>query len=84
MSNDTTTIKTRPTHSAYQVRKYKTNGEYRSEYTLIGAAWPHGDGEGFDILLQAFPVNGRVTLRKNKPKAEQAEKPAQPEQAEQA
>lgn len=82
MSNDTTTIKTRPTHSAFQVRKYKMNGEYRSEYTNIGAAWIHGDGEGYDIVLQAFPVNGRVTLRKNKPKAEPA--PQASDQAEQA
>lgn len=69
MSNTTTTSKQRPTHNAFSVRKYKLNGEHRSEYTLIGAAWLHGDGEGFDIVLQAFPVNGRVTLRKVKPKA---------------
>jgi hypothetical protein len=79
MSNDTNTnTSNRPTHTAYSVRKYKKNGEYKSQYNAIGAAWQHGDGEGFDIILEAFPVNGRVTLRKPKPKAEQ------PEQAEQA
>jgi hypothetical protein len=76
MSNDTITVptdKNRPTHSAFLVRKYKKNGEHRSEYTNIGAAWPHQDGDGFDIVLTAFPVNGRVTLRKNKPRTEQTE-----------
>ncbi len=66
MSDSTITIptdKNRPTHNAYLVRKYKKNGEHRSEYTNIGAAWPHGDGKGFDIVLTAYPVNGRVTLR---------------------
>ena len=71
MSNDTNT-KNRPTHNAFQVRQYKVSGEHRAEYTLIGAAWQHGDGDGFDVILQAFPVNGRVTLRKIKPKSEQA------------
>jgi hypothetical protein len=74
MSNDTNTnASNRPTHTAYSVRKYKKNGEYKSQYTVIGAAWQHGDGEGFDIILEAFPVNGRVTLRKPKPRAEQSE-----------
>ncbi len=67
-----TTTKNRPTHNAFAVRKYKQNGAHRAEYTVIGAAWQHGDGEGFDIVLQAFPVNGRVTLRKAQPKSEQA------------
>jgi hypothetical protein len=71
MSNDTT-VKTRPSHDALIVRKYKVNGEHRSQYTNIGAAWIHSDGDGFDIALTAFPVNGRVTLRKVKPKQESA------------
>jgi hypothetical protein len=62
----------RPTHPAFLVRKYKKNGEHRAEYTQIGAVWPHQDGDGFDIVLTAFPVNGRVTLRKVKPKHENA------------
>lgn len=72
MSNDTTNTK-RPTHTAFSVRKYKKNGEHKSARTPIGAAWLHGDGEGFDIVLEAFPVNGRVTLRKNKPQSDSSE-----------
>jgi hypothetical protein len=72
MSNDTNTSK-RPTHKAYSVRKYQKNGEHKSEWTPIGVAWLHGDGEGFDIVLECLPVSGRVALRKNKPKPEQSD-----------
>ena len=71
--SDAATPKNRPTHNAFLVRKYKANGEHRAEYTPVGAAWVHGDGEGFDVVLTALPVNGRVTLRKVKPKPEAAQ-----------
>ena len=71
MSNDTTTSK-RPTHTAYSVREYQKGSETKSDWTRIGIAWAHRDGEGFDIILDALPVNGRVALRKSKPKSERA------------
>lgn len=75
MSNDTTatTSKAKPTHKAYNVRKYQQNGAHKSDWTVIGVAWQHGDGEGFDIVLECLPLNGRVALRKNKSKSESSE-----------
>jgi hypothetical protein len=67
MKNDTKT--TSPTHIAYSVRDYEKNGTSEADWTRIGAAWLHRDGDGFDIRLEAIPVSGRVTLRKHKPKA---------------
>ena len=32
-------------------------------WTRIGAAWKHGDGEGYNIHLSALPLNGVLTLR---------------------
>ena len=61
-----------PTHTAYSVREYEKNGEQKSDWTRIGIAWAHRDGEGFDIVLDALPVNGRIALRKSKPKAARA------------
>jgi hypothetical protein len=29
----------------------------------IGAAFPHQDGDGYNIVLQALPIDGRVVLR---------------------
>ena len=71
MSNDTNNSK-RPTHTAYSVREYQKNGQKESDWTRIGVAWAHRDGDGFDIILEALPINGRVALRKSKPKSEQA------------
>jgi hypothetical protein len=49
-----------PSHIAYQVRERE--GE-KSIWTRIGAAWPHADGNGFNIQLESVPLDGRVTLR---------------------
>jgi hypothetical protein len=31
-------------------------------WTKIGAAFPHKEGQGFSIELQAFPVDGRLVV----------------------
>jgi hypothetical protein len=50
-----------PTHIAYQVREGK--GEGKGYWTRIGAAWQHKDGKGFNIQLQAAPLDGNIQLR---------------------
>jgi hypothetical protein len=32
-------------------------------WTRIGSAWAHADGEGFNIVLDAVPIEGKITLR---------------------
>jgi len=49
-----------PTHVAYQVRDREGG---KSFWTRIGSAWPHGDGQGFNIQLECVPLDGRITLR---------------------
>lgn len=49
-----------PTHIAYQV---SNRGEGKSFWTRIGAAWANADGKGFNIQLEAVPLDGRITLR---------------------
>jgi hypothetical protein len=49
-----------PTHIAYQVRD-RDGG--KGFWTRIGSAWPHADGNGFNIQLEVVPLDGRVTLR---------------------
>jgi len=54
-----------PSHRVYAVTK---NGE-RSFWKPIGAAWVHGDGEGFNLKLDYLPLNdAEIVVRK--PKAE--------------
>ena len=49
-----------PSHIAYQVRN---NDGQKGIWTRIGGAWPHSDGQGFNIQLDALPIDGRITLR---------------------
>jgi len=50
-------------YDAFSVRNYEVAGETRSDWSRIGTAWPHADGEGFRVLLHCLPVDGVVTLR---------------------
>jgi hypothetical protein len=63
----------KPTHSAYQVRNFKSGGEEKSSWTKIGSAWAHGDGKGFNIRLHAVPVDGEIVLRTVQEKKQTAE-----------
>ena len=57
----------KPTHTAYSVRDFmkKDTGTVNAEWLKIGVAFFHKDGKGFDVALDAVPVNGRVVLRMN-------------------
>ena len=57
-TNETSSSKS-PSHIAYQVRDSKDKGYF----TRIGACWPHKDGNGLNIQLDAVPLDGRITLR---------------------
>jgi hypothetical protein len=59
----TTTQKNRP----YAV--YVVEGEGDNAYwTKVGSAWPYEDGDGFNVKLSALPLDGRLVIRKPKPK----------------
>ena len=50
-----------PTHRAYTVIK---RGEGQDDFWLnIGAAFPHQDGKGFNIVLQALPTDAKIVIR---------------------
>jgi hypothetical protein len=50
-----------PSHVAYQVRD---RGEGKKAiWTRIGSAWQHADSKGFNIQLDAVPLDGRISLR---------------------
>ena len=65
MTTETTT--NRPTHGAYVIEG-KGDDAY---WTKIGAAWPHKDGDGYNVKLFAYPTTGELTIRRIKPKTEQ-------------
>ena len=61
----------RPTHRAYTVIKREGKDDY---WLNLGVAFRHEDGEGFNLLLQAMPLDGKLVLRTYKEKPEEQEK----------
>jgi hypothetical protein len=49
-----------PTYQAYTVVKREGQDDY---WLNIGAAFMHQDGDGYNIILQALPINGKIVLR---------------------
>ena len=60
-TNKTEAVATKiPTHFAYQVRNREGK---KAIWTRIGSAWAHADGSGFNIQLDAMPIDFKITLR---------------------
>ena len=56
----------KPSHHVYTVRE---GGENSQDYwTKIGVAFAHSDEKGFSVILEALPVDGKLTIRKAEPK----------------
>lgn len=62
-----TTLGKKPTHRLYLI----TGTEGRPIWTAIGAAWPNRDGLGFNLNCTAIPTNGRIVMRKIKPREDE-------------
>lgn len=45
----------------YAVRNSKDGKS--SYWSKIAAAWAHKDGEGFEVQMDALPIDGRLVLR---------------------
>jgi hypothetical protein len=56
-----------PSHIAYTVKEFGDGKKKKSKWTPIGAAWAHANGEGFNIQLDAFPIDGKIVLRVYEP-----------------
>lgn len=54
----------KPAYIAYTVTENGEDEDREDYWTKIGAAFPHHDGNGFNIALDALPVNGRIVLRR--------------------
>lgn len=49
-----------PTHRAYSVIKREGQDDF---WLNIGLVFPHKDGSGYNIMLQAFPLDGKIVCR---------------------
>jgi hypothetical protein len=59
-----------PAYRAYTVVKREGQDDF---WLAIGAAFMHQDGDGYNIVLQALPIDGKVVLRL--PKEDKADQP---------
>lgn len=48
-----------PSHGVFVVE----NEGPQAYWTRIGCAWPHQDGQGFNVSLSAIPLSGRLVIR---------------------
>lgn len=62
-----------PAYTAYTVHKREGKDDF---WLAIGAAFMHEDGDGYNIVLQALPIDGKVVLRL--PKTQNEKQPEQP------
>ena len=67
----TETKSSKPAFIAYHVRNNEKQDD--SYWTRIGVAFPHQDGKGFNLLIETFPLDGRITLRVPSEKTEKSE-----------
>ena len=49
-----------PTHRAYSVIRREGQDDF---WLNIGLVFPHKDGNGFNMILQAFPLDGKIVFR---------------------
>jgi hypothetical protein len=49
-----------PTHRAYSVIKREGQDDF---WLNLGLVFPHKDGDGFNIMLQALPLDGKIVCR---------------------
>lgn len=61
--------KNKPDARAYTVREGSSKGN-KGFWTRVGSAWLHKDGKGFNVQLDALPVDGRLVLRAMSDKGE--------------
>ena len=49
-----------PTHRAYSVIRREGQDDF---WLNLGLVFPHKDDGGFNIMLQAFPLDGKIVCR---------------------
>jgi hypothetical protein len=65
-----------PTHRAFSVIQREGQDDF---WLNLGAAFPHKDGKGFNIVLQALPLDGKIVCREVGENDEVRQQPSQSE-----
>lgn len=62
----------KPAYRAYTVIKRDGKEDF---WLNLGVCFPHEDGDGYNLLLQALPLDGKIVLRTYKEEEAEEEKP---------
>lgn len=54
-------MKKKPLYRVYVVEDIDAENSF---WTLVGSAFAHEDQRGFNVLLKALPIDGRLVLRR--------------------
>jgi hypothetical protein len=72
----------KPVYRAFSVKNYKDDqGVEWSRWSEIGVLFGHQDQKGFDLILEAFPVSGRIVIRADEPRADRGDRMGRSEAA---
>ena len=64
----------KPTHIAYVVTNPKEGSEKEAVWNMVGAIWPHKNGNGFDLVIpDGISLSGRIVITERKEKEAAAE-----------
>jgi hypothetical protein len=68
-----------PTHRAFTVIRREGQDDF---WLNLGLVFPHKDGGGFNIMLQALPIDGKIVCRRIEDDNEHAEDRPAPRRSE--
>ena len=70
MPKQNTPAPDKPRYDVLIADEYEREGQSQVNWIRVGVAFPHEDGEGFQITLKTIPITGKLVARLHKPKAE--------------
>jgi len=70
METEPPAVNGRERYDVLVVEQYEDEaGSERSHWTRVGVAFPHRDGQGLNVELKAFPVSGKLVIRRHEGRA---------------
>jgi hypothetical protein len=69
MSSEASSKNSSERYDVFVVENYEDDaGAEKANWTRIGVAFPHKDGNGFNAELRAMPVSGKLVIRRHESK----------------
>ena len=69
MSTETSSANTSDRYDVLVVENYEDGaGTEKANWTRVGVAFPHRDGNGLNVELRAIPVSGKLVIRRHEAK----------------